>query len=885
VVKRSLENKSGFQEYFENLPLFAYKVGLDGRIVDCNRLAVKSLGYKSRKDLIGKPLVTSIYAPSSRDKARRLFLKWRKTGRLGNEELQVITKRGKVIDVLLNVNTIYDKKGKSLFSISTQLDISERKRIEEALRQKEQSIRHQTQLLRETFNSMPDAIFVLGAICPPDPPEILECNEAACRIFGYGKAEMLAKSTDFLHVSQDSLMEFQAQLYRAVAEGHLPFHLAEFRMKRKDGSVFPSEHYVAHLLNEKGERSGWVSIVRDITELKKMVEEIERLARFPTENPNPVLRLGLDGTVLDANRSSELLLQNWKCKAEEKAPNFWTDLVNEVYSSQSTKNVDVQVADKTFLFTLVPIKDAGYVNLYGRDVTDRRKVEEALRERDIRFTKYASQVPGMLYQFMKRPDGTYSVPFTTEAIRNIFGCSPQDVLNDFSPIAKVILPEDFDKVVKSIEDSSENLTPWQCEYRVQVPGQPIRWMWGRSIPEKQADGSIIWHGYNTDITERKRMEHELKRHSEHLQELVEERTRELSESERRFREMAELLPEIIFEADEKDNITFLNKVALETFGYAANEVTNGFNALQAVAPEDRARAEEDIRRGMSGEHLRHAEYKGLRKDGTTFPMIVDSARIFRDGKLVGRRGVVIDITERKEMEEKLRKAERYVGIGEAAAMVGHDLRNPLQVIVNRLFLAEKATERLASPYSDVAKNLGLGELFKELGEQVKYMDKIVSDLQDYARPLQVRPIETSIHRLIEDTFSTINVPSNIKVSTQAAEDIPKLLIDSNLMRRVFTNLITNAIQAMPNGGKLMIKATVSKDAFLISFQDTGEGIPEENMDKIWSPLFTTKPKGTGLGLPTCKRIVEAQNGTIMVESKAGQGATFTISIPLKKGGA
>jgi signal transduction histidine kinase len=209
----------------------------------------------------------------------------------------------------------------------------------------------------------------------------------------------------------------------------------------------------------------------------------------------------------------------------------------------------------------------------------------------------------------------------------------------------------------------------------------------------------------------------------------------------------------------------------------------------------------------------------------------------------------------------------------------------LQVIVNRLFLAEKATERLASPYSDVAKNLGLGELFKELGEQVKYMDKIVSDLQDYARPLQVKPVETSIHRLIEDAFSTIDVPSNIKVSTQTAQDIPKLLIDSSLMRRVFTNLITNAVQAMPNGGKLMIKATVSKDAFLISFQDTGEGIPEENIDKIWSPLFTTKPKGTGLGLPTCKRLVEAQNGTIMVESKTGQGSIFTISIPLKKGGA
>ena len=141
-----------------------------------------------------------------------------------------------------------------------------------------------------------------------------------------------------------------------------------------------------------------------------------------------------------------------------------------------------------------------------RDISERKRSEEALKERDIQFEKLSLHVPGMIYQFMKRPDGTYCVPFTTESIKDIFGCSPQDVREDFSPIARVILPEDLAKLMRSIESSAEHLTAWQCEYRVQIPGRPMRWMFGQSTPEKLRGGRIIWHGFNTDITERKQAE-------------------------------------------------------------------------------------------------------------------------------------------------------------------------------------------------------------------------------------------------------------------------------------------------------------------------------------------------------------------------------------------
>ena len=150
---------------------------------------------------------------------------------------------------------------------------------------------------------------------------------------------------------------------------------------------------------------------------------------------------------------------------------------------------------------------------------DRKQAKEVLRECDIQFTKLSSRVPGMIYQFTKRPDGTYCVPFTTETIRDIFGCSPHDVREDFSPITRAILPEDFDKVIGSIEYSAKHLTIWTCEYRVQIPGKSIRWISGNSTPEKLADGTIIWHGFNTDITDRKQAEEALQESEKRYREL------------------------------------------------------------------------------------------------------------------------------------------------------------------------------------------------------------------------------------------------------------------------------------------------------------------------------------------------------------------------------
>ena len=225
-------------------------------------------------------------------------------------------------------------------------------------------------------------------------------------------------------------------------------------------------------------------------------------------------------------------------------------------------------------------------------------------------------------------------------------------------------------------------------------------------------------------------------------------------------------------------------------------------------------------------------------------------------------------------------AERMVAIGETAAMVGHDLRNPLQTITNTLYLAKKELESMPSP---AAEKKSIMEMYKTLGEQAYYMDKLVSSLQVYARPLRPEVVPTSLRSLIDDTLSTVTVPENVKVSVKVERGL-KAIVDPVLMRRVLVNLITNAVEAMPDGGRLTIRASKKDEAVFIGVEDTGIGIPEKDIVKLFKPYPTTKPGGTGLGLVICKRLVEAHGGTITVKSKVGKGSTFTVKILLQKRG-
>jgi signal transduction histidine kinase len=173
------------------------------------------------------------------------------------------------------------------------------------------------------------------------------------------------------------------------------------------------------------------------------------------------------------------------------------------------------------------------------------------------------------------------------------------------------------------------------------------------------------------------------------------------------------------------------------------------------------------------------------------------------------------------------------------------------------------------------------EMLQVIDYSINYADKIIRDLRDFSTAIEPTLAKTNINILIKEILSQVKSPQNIELSTEL-DELPEIKVDENQMRRVFHSLIMNGIQAMESGGTLTVATKQTNGLVEIGFKDTGIGIPKENMDKLFKPLFTTKAKGMGMGLAICKKFVNAHGGKIEVESEVGKGTTVTIKLPIQQ---
>jgi len=239
----------------------------------------------------------------------------------------------------------------------------------------------------------------------------------------------------------------------------------------------------------------------------------------------------------------------------------------------------------------------------------------------------------------------------------------------------------------------------------------------------------------------------------------------------------------------------------------------------------------------------------------------------------------IDITEQKRIEKQLQDSERLAAIGATAGMVGHDIRNPLQAIISDVFLAKGELDSL--PESDEKANAL--ESLGEIENNIEYINKIVQDLQDFARPLNPKSEESDLKEVVDSIIKkSNNIPKNVKITLQVADDARKIKADAYYLNRILYNLITNSVQAMPQGGKIKIKAIKDNDTTVLSVEDAGPCIPQEVQAKMFTLMFTTKAKGQGFGLPVVKRMTESLGGTVTFNSQEGKGTIFTVRLPPPK---
>jgi PAS domain S-box-containing protein len=342
----------------------------------------------------------------------------------------------------------------------------------------------------------------------------------------------------------------------------------------------------------------------------------------------------------------------------------------------------------------------------------------------------------------------------------------------------------------------------------------------------------------------------------------------LIDSEERLRIYLETTPTAVFVATPDGKYLFVNEGGTKLLGYSKDEFLS-INISKVLHEDD---LEKGIRMFNSVKQTgkSRGELSLKRKDGSKVNVIITATKL-PDGNFIAN---CEDITERKKLEEQLQANERLATIGSTAGMVGHDIRNPLQAIVGDVFLLKDYLTMV--PEAEIKKDIY--ESLNGIEKNVNYVNKIVADLQDFARPLNPEYSKASLSNLINESLKTIDLPDNVNLKITITGD-PTVETDSTFVQRALTNIVNNAIQAMPNGGKLTIQGATNQKNTTIIVEDTGVGIPKELQPKLFTPLTTTKAKGQGLGLAVVKRLIETLNGRVYVESEVGKGTKFTIELP------
>ncbi|MFC1964156.1 sensor histidine kinase [Chloroflexota bacterium] len=230
----------------------------------------------------------------------------------------------------------------------------------------------------------------------------------------------------------------------------------------------------------------------------------------------------------------------------------------------------------------------------------------------------------------------------------------------------------------------------------------------------------------------------------------------------------------------------------------------------------------------------------------------------------------------EQVQEKLIRSERLAAVGELASGVGHELRNPLNVIRNCAYLLHMGLDDKNAKDEEAKNTLHV------LDKQIDIANRIVTDLLDFTRIKPPQRAEFNLNGLVKESLSWVVIPEKVKLGAALNGGSPQVYADSEQVGRAFANIVSNAVQSTNGKGELKITTGTKADSAWVRFEDNGCGIPPENLSKIYEPLFTTKPKGIGLGLAITKRLIEQNKGKIEVASEVGKGTVFTIRLPLQK---
>jgi len=719
--------------------------------------------------------------------------------------------------------------------------------------------------------------------------------------YGYKKEELIGKN--LLEFIPEKNWPMVSEHVADLAKGKST--QGEVELKTKQGTVMAE--FRSSPIKKRGKIVGFQSIIRDITDRKKaekaLKESEQKLRDIIDTSPDAIVWVDTTGKITLVNKkvieitgfsekdligknfmdvealtqeSKEKILEGFMKRIEGiDIPPYEVEVV--------TKNGEIVPAEISASPIFEGDKIVGTQSIF-RDLRERKAMEEALRKSEEKFRNiFESANDSMIYL-----DSSGRILDVNKKTVQLYGGSKRELLEKHFTTLGIFSLGDLpalESIFANILAGGEDTIVLCIKNK---KGQEMHLECSASLIN--TDGEIAgMMVIGRDVTERKKAEEALRR--------SEEQARRLSEFQNKVIDTADVWIDLL---DKEGNVTLWNRAAELISGYSREEVVGHKKIWEWLYPDPKYRAK------IFGQAKKIIEKGGrAANDQTTISCKdrtlktirwYDNSILDEKGKPVGSLAVGIDITEKKAMEKKLQeyaehleemveertgelkesqerliKSERLAAIGELATMVGHDLRNPLTSLQNACYYMKMKM--------GASKDEKVKKMFEVVDREVNYANKIINDLLDFSRVKKPELKKVDIISSIQDALTQLKFPENITL-TKKFNEIPTIEADPDQLRRVFQNIALNGVQAMPDGGELTVSTRKNGNFVEVAFADTGVGIPEEKMGKLFTPLFTTKAQGVGLGLAICKNLMEGHNGRIEVRSKVGEGSTFTVRLPI-----
>jgi len=770
--------------------------------------------------------------------------------------------------------------------------------LEEMVARRTVALKRSEEKYRTLTENMKDVVFSIdnkGVITYISPQMVR---------FGFKPEEIISKRFSNFIIPEDrekSLLDFQ----KTIETGEeFP---TEFRMKNKENKVFWFEESGKVIRDESGNISGIRGVLRDITE-RKRVEESQKESEkkfksISTAAQDAIIMIDQQGCITFWNQAAERMLgytqneilgrachellapERYHKDYEKNYPKFRATgkgfAIGETLELSAVRKDGVEFPIELSV-SRVQIQGKWHAVGIMRDITERKRMEKALSESEQRLDSIVKTIPDIVYRL--DPEG--KITFISDAVRN-YGYAPEELIG--KKVLDLVCPENRDKAVfrlderrtgeRSTRSLELRLLPKDNIYRLfeiksrDIEIEPVFLVDAEGIYESEKPSPknfLGTQGIARDITERKQAE------------------MALQESEERYRNLVETSQNLVFRCDLEGRFTYLNKAWEHTHGYKIEEML-GRKFTDFQLPEVAERDLKEFARELEGGETKGYETTHITKSGKIIHLVFNVKRLLdKDGQVTGSQGTAFDLSERKQLEEERMKIANLESLGILAGGIAHDFNNILTAVMGNVSLVKMQL----TDQDELAETLTGAE------EACLRASDLTGQLITFSRGGFPVKKSVMISKLIKDLVTFALKGSNVKCKFSLAKELWPVEVDLGQISQVINNIILNAVQAMPVGGIVEVKARnvpVKTDETLplkegkyikISVEDQGCGIAEDILPKIFDPYFSTKDtpakKGSGLGLTTAYSIITRHNGVMAVESEVGTGTTVHMYLPVSE---